>query len=119
MEETIGHITIAPRVLATVVRYTTLGQPGVARLSRRAPSRPSRFRGKAATDEGVAVLVYNGRVTVDVHVIADGTVNALRLGERLQQAIRDAIEEMVGMPVDAVHVYIDNMDTLVHTGQER
>ncbi len=119
MEETIGRITIAPRVLVTVVRYAALAQPGVARLSRRVPSRPSRFRGKAASDRGVAVLVHNGRVTVDIHVVADGTVNALQLGEHLQQAVRDAVEEMVGMPVEAVHVYIDNVDTLAHIGRER
>ncbi len=110
MNETIGRVTIAPRVLVTIVRYTVLAQPGVARLSETVPARPVRFRGKAATSPGIAVLVDKGRVTAEVHVIADGTINARVLGENLQQAVRNALEDIVGMPVDAVHVYIDNVE---------
>ncbi len=112
MDETIGRITIAPRVLVTVVRYATLAQPGVARLSEEVPPRPARFRGKAATSPGIAVLVDKGWVTAEIHVIADGTVNARVLGENLQRTVRNALEDIVGMPVNAVHVYIDNVDTL-------
>ncbi len=112
MEETIGRITIAPNVLLTIVKFSALKEPGVARLSPRVPSRSrSRLRGKRAADRGVAVLVQDGKVTVEVHIIADGTVSAHELGESLQQRITDALEEMVGMPVEAVHVYIDDVDT--------
>ena len=110
MDETIGRITVAPRVLLTVARYAALEQPGVARLARKVPPRPKRFRGRAATARGVAVLVHNGRVTVEIHVVADGTVNARDLGESVQQAITSAMEEMVGMPVESVHVYIDSVE---------
>ncbi len=111
-EETIGHITIAPDVLLTVVTFSALQHPGVVRLARRKPSRPGRpFRGKAATGRGVAVLVENGRVKAEVHVVSDGSIKAQELGASLQQHIRDALEEMVGMPVDAVYVYIEDVET--------
>ncbi len=111
MEETIGRVTIAPRVLLTVARFAALEQPGVARLARAVPPRPARFGGRAASTRGVAVLVREGRVTVEVHVIADGTVSARDLGASVQRAITTALEEMVGMPVEAVNVYIDNVES--------
>ncbi len=111
MVETIGKITIAPGVLVTIVRFAVLKQLGVARLSSREPSRPGpRLRGRAATAPGVGVWVRDGRVTVEVRVVADGSVNAHELGTTVQQGVTQAIEEMVGMPVEAVHVYIDDVD---------
>lgn len=115
VEETIGRITVAPRVLLTVARYAALEQPGVARLARKVPPRPRRLGGRAASDRGVAVLVRDGRVTVDIRIVADGTVNARDLGESVQRAVTNALEEMVGMPVEAVHVYIDSIDFHTHS----
>ncbi len=115
-EETIGHITIAPDVLLTVVKFSALQHPGVARLAHRKPFRPGRpFKGKAAMGPGVAVLVEDNHVTAEVHVVADGSVSAQELGQSLQQHIRDALEEMVGMPVDAVYVYIEDVITESHS----
>lgn len=111
MTETIGKITIAPGVLVTIVRLTALQQPGVARLSSREPSRSwASVRGRGATARGIGVWVHGGQVHVEVRVVADGTVSAPELGTRLQQAITQAIEEMVGMPVAGVSVYIDDVD---------
>lgn len=111
MTETVGKITIAPGVLVTIVRLTALQQSGVARLSRREPARPfPPLRGQYDSGPGVGVWVHNGQVTVELRVVADGTVSAPALGERLQEAVTQAIEEMVGMPVAAVSVYIDDVD---------
>ncbi len=110
--ETIGKITIAPNVLLTIVKFTALQEPGVARLANHASAYNSKpLRGKRSRRNGVAVLVQDGRVQVRVHVIADGTVSARALGENLQRHITNAVEEMVGMPVDAVHVVIDDVES--------
>ncbi len=109
--ETVGKIIISPEVLLTIVRFTTMQEPGVARLAghARAYNSPP-LRGKRSRQDGVAVLVQNGRVSVRVHVIADGRVSARELGENLQDHIANALEEMVGMPVEAVHVVIDDVE---------
>ncbi|NPA91244.1 MAG: Asp23/Gls24 family envelope stress response protein [Chloroflexi bacterium] len=110
-EQPAGRITVDPRVLLTIVRFTALQEPGVARLGRRMPRwRPVRWHGKRARTRGLAIYVVNGQVTVDLHVIADGTVNAQELGRQLQEHVADALEEMVGMPVAGVRVVIEDVE---------
>ncbi len=110
-EQTTGRITVDPDVLLTIVRFTALQEPGVARLSSRRPRLGKHaWHGKRARTRGLAIHVAEGRVSVEIHVVADGTVNAHVLGERLQEHIADALNEMVGMPVDRVKVVIDDVE---------
>jgi len=110
--ETIGKITIAPDVLLTIVKFTALQEPGVARLAaRRSVYSNKPLRAKQSRQNGVTVTVHNGRVRVEVHVVADGSVSARELGENLQRHITNALKEMVGMPVEAVHVIIDDVES--------
>ena len=98
-------------MLVTIVRFTVLKQPGVARLSSRVPRRPrAHLTGRSATAAGVGIWIHQGRVIAAVRIVADGSVSAQALGTHVQQAVTQALEEMVGMPVEAVHVYIDDVD---------
>ncbi len=103
-----GKVTIAPAVLATIVRLTALEQRGVRRLA----AAPRNVRGLLAgmvSDEGILLDVVDGEVHVELHVVADADANMLRLGETLQNEVSRAIEEMVGMRVRSVDVYIDDV----------
>jgi uncharacterized alkaline shock family protein YloU len=114
MDEVQGVVTIAPGVLTTIVRLTALEQRGVSRL---APSAP-RVRGLLAggtVDNGIFVQVSEPGVYVELHVMARSDANLLKLGETLQAAITRAIEEMVGMPVRAVDVHIEDVDPIAET----
>ena len=108
MHESLGKVTIAPVVLTTIVRLTALDQRGVRDLPRVSP----KLRGlltRGAADDGIFVEVTHEGVLVDLHVMAEATANMLKLGEALQTRITRAIEEMVGMPVATVNVYIDSV----------
>ncbi len=94
-----GAVTIAPGVLTTIVRMTTLAHPG------------PRLRGKGAQAEGLRVDVSDDdAVTVDVHVIADPSASLTDLGKELQTQIARALEDMVGMEVRSVNVFIDKIE---------
>jgi uncharacterized alkaline shock family protein YloU len=67
-----GRITIAPEVLETTARLTTLAVPGVARL---------------ISPPGVPRL----------------------LGRQIQVEVTRAIRDMVGMEVESVDVYIEDV----------
>jgi uncharacterized alkaline shock family protein YloU len=108
MYEALGKVTIAPTVLTTIVRLTTLDQRGVHALAPFPPKVKGLLAGGAA-EEGIFVEVTDEGVLVDVHVVAESAANMLKLGEALQTRITRAIEEMVGMPVSAVNVYIDSV----------
>ncbi|NOX64064.1 MAG: Asp23/Gls24 family envelope stress response protein [Chloroflexi bacterium] len=108
VREPVGRVTIAPQVLITIVRQTTLENEGVERLAARSPRRTGR-RGRRAVGPGVEVIVDKEGVRVTVHVIADPGVNMMRLAETLQTAIARAIEHMTGLKVSDVNVYIDDV----------
>lgn len=109
-ETTPGVVTIAPGVLTTIVRMTTLAHPGVLRIAPRMPPSLPRLRGKAAQTEGLRVEVLDGAVTVDVHVIADPNASLTDLGKVLQTQIARAVEHMAGMQVRSVNVFIDEIE---------
>ena len=67
------------------------------------------LRSGGAIEEGVLVAVTEQGVQVEVHVVADPQSNMLKLGATLQASITRAIEEMVGMQVVSVDVFIDDV----------
>jgi uncharacterized alkaline shock family protein YloU len=108
MDDVEGRVTIAPTVLTTIVRQTALDQAGVRRLAAAPPNVRNRLAG-GVVEDGIAVLVTDAGVHVEVHVVADGDGNLLKLGAALQNEITRALEEMVGMNVAAVDVFIDDV----------
>jgi uncharacterized alkaline shock family protein YloU len=103
-----GKVTVAPAVLTTIVRLTVLEQEGVHRL---APvPRPMRglLTGSRA-DEGILLGIGEEGVSLELHVVAEAHANMLKLGETLQTEVIRAIEEMVGLRVKSVDVYIDDV----------
>jgi uncharacterized alkaline shock family protein YloU len=115
MDEIQGKVTIAPIVLTTIVKQTTLDQDGVRRLAP-LPPRARVLLSGAVFEDGIAVVVGEPGVQVEVHVVAESDSNMLKLGSTLQNEITRALEEMVGMPVANVDVYIDDVAMPAATG---
>ncbi|MGE5138501.1 MAG: Asp23/Gls24 family envelope stress response protein [Rudaea sp.] len=109
MEETTGSIVIAPEVLTTVVRLVTLETPGVVSLNSTLPGRMSRMLRGNKSSRGIDVQIEDGAVTVDVYIVAERNAVLLPLGLSLQREISRAISDVVGMPVRAVNVHVDDV----------
>ncbi|HQE91901.1 MAG TPA: Asp23/Gls24 family envelope stress response protein [Anaerolineae bacterium] len=99
-----GMVTVAPEVLETIARFSALNVPGVVRLVEKDVDRILGLAGKS-----VLVQVNDGRVTVDLSIIAGPDISLLRLGRAVQYEVTRAIQNMIGMPVDAVHVHIEDV----------
>lgn len=108
MDDVQGKVTIAPQVLITIVRQTALEQRGVRRLAPVPPKVRGLLTGGTA-EEGIFIAVTEQGVQAEVHVVADAQANMLKLGSTLQTEISRAIEVMVGMPVAAIDVFIDDV----------
>jgi uncharacterized alkaline shock family protein YloU len=107
-----GTVTIAPDVLSTIVSLTAQDVPGVARLGN-VPGQQrvgTMLGSSAANADGVAVRVVEDTVIADCYIIAKPDLNLLQLGEQVQAAISEALNEMVGMPVRAVNVYVQDVE---------
>ena len=108
-EQSPGKVTIAPEVLVTIARLTTLDIPGVHQMCTAWMRDVNRFLGNTGVDDGVWVRVEDGRVSVDLYVVVEHDVSMLQLGRRIQAEVTRAIEEMVGMEVKEVNVHIEDV----------
>lgn len=99
----IGKITIAPEVLETIARLTTLAVPGVARLI----SPPGMRR--ILRHPGVEIEVIGNSVRVKLYVVTESHANMLSTGRQIQAEVTRAIQDMVGMEVQSVDVYIEDV----------
>ena len=99
----VGKITIAPEVLETIARLTALAVPGVARLAS-----PPGVR-RLLRQDGVKIKIIEGSVHVVLNVVTEPHVNMLRIGRQIQAEVTRAIQDMIGMDVQSVDVYIEDV----------
>jgi uncharacterized alkaline shock family protein YloU len=110
MEESSGRVTIAPEVLVTISRLTTQAIEGVARLCHQiGPSHLDRLLGRVAGGGGVQVAVVDGAVRADLYIVVEPDVNMRNVSVKIQESVTRAIQDMVGMPVSAVNVHIQDV----------
>jgi uncharacterized alkaline shock family protein YloU len=98
-----GKITIAPQVLETTARLTTLAVPGVARLI----SPPGMRR--LLRHAGVKTEVIGSRVRVRLYVVTEPHVSMLNVSRQIQAEVTRAIQDMIGMEVESVDVYVEDV----------
>jgi uncharacterized alkaline shock family protein YloU len=109
MTETDTSIRIAPEVLSTIVRMTTMSVPGIVAMS---DVPHGRFPAKRQPDaiRGVHVDVRDMTVHADVYVVVAQGANLVAVGNAVQRAVGDGIHEMLGMAVRNVNVYIQGIE---------
>ena len=102
-----GKTTIAPEVLITIARLTTLSVPGVIRLAP-VPSDVERFFSRQIS-EGIKVAVDNDKVYTDIYVVVESGLNVKEVSHNIQNRISRAISEMVGMDVGKINVHVEDI----------
>jgi uncharacterized alkaline shock family protein YloU len=106
--ESIGRIEIAPEVLTTIVHHTTLEVEGVTALAA-VPADVSRLFRRAVRHDGILLNYADGRLEFDIYVFMDPHVNVLETSQLVQAAVVEAIDKMVGLPVAAVNVHVEDV----------
>lgn len=104
-------VRVAPSVLATIVRRSVQSVPGVVRFVEH-PPRARKWPGGSATYQqgGVRLAVADGRARVAVHVVIQREHNLQQVGAAVQREATQALDTLVGMDVDAVDVYVQDVD---------
>lgn len=103
-----SRTTIAPEVLITISRLTTLNVPGVSRMSS-VPGGVNRFF-LSSSSEGVRLRVHEDTVTADLYVILKNGFNIGEVSRIIQYQVSRAITEMVGMNVGKVNIHVEDID---------
>jgi uncharacterized alkaline shock family protein YloU len=104
-----SHTTIAPEVLLTIARLTTLDVAGVSRMSD-VPGGVNRLF-QRGIGEGVRIDIRDDEtVYADLYVVLNHDVNIRDVSREIQNKVARAISEMVGMQVGRVNVHIEDID---------
>jgi len=103
-----GKTTVATHVLLTIARLTALKIEGVSRMCQTS-SGVNRLFHKEDQGEGVHIKVEDNRISADVHVALKHNVNIREVSRNIQQEVKRAFSDMVGMEVGKINVHIDDI----------
>lgn len=103
-----GRTTIAPDVLLTIARLTTLGIDGVAHMGE-APGGVNRLLRRGHLGEGVHLTIEDHAVFVDLFVVLQDDVNIHEVSLEIQNEVNRSISEMVGMEVGQINIHIEDI----------
>jgi uncharacterized alkaline shock family protein YloU len=106
--QTEDKTTIAPEVLLTIARLTTLNVPGVSRMGN-LPGGVNRLFSRRF-GEGVRIDISDDTVSAEIYVILKDNVNIRDTSRNIQNEVTRAISKMVGMQVGRVNVHIEDID---------
>jgi uncharacterized alkaline shock family protein YloU len=105
-----GKTTIAPEVLLTIARLTTLNVSGVSSIYHMPVPAARRLLRHEHVDEGVAIEIVDDVVYVDIFVILKQDVNVREVSRCIQVDVTRAITDMVGMQVGSVNIHVEDID---------
>ncbi|KAA3664894.1 MAG: Asp23/Gls24 family envelope stress response protein [Chloroflexi bacterium] len=106
--ESVGRIEVAPEVLATIAHYAALRVDGVSKMAT-IPADAARLFRRATRHNGVVLHLVEDKVTFDIYVIMNPDVNIMEASQKLQTAVLEAINTMVGIPVTGVNIHVEDV----------
>lgn len=112
MEErqSLGRIEVAPEVLVTIAQFATLRVEGVVKLVS-APTDVGRLfrRDNRHGHDGVSLDLADDKVKFDIYVVMTPHVNLMQTSHTIQTAVIEAIDTMVGVPVNSVNIHVEDV----------
>lgn len=106
--KSIGRIEIAPEVLTTIAHNTTIIVEGVSRMAQ-IPADVSRIFRRSTRQDGVILYYSNGSISFEIYVMMEPHVNVLETSKAIQASIAEAIDKMVGIPVEIINVHVEDV----------
>jgi len=98
---------VSPAVLRTVAGLTALDVQGVVAIGK---SRgPENRRTGLRPNDAVKVEIREQQVVVDIDLVVEGSANVVETGRAVQSRIAEALESLVGFPVESVNVRIQDV----------
>ena len=101
-----GVVRVARQVLSAIVINTALQIPGVVRI---AQGQRVRMFNRELPRQGVALTVKDNTVSADLYIVVTASAHIVEVGTAVQEEVAAAIEDMLGMQVREVNVYIQDV----------
>lgn len=106
--ESLGRIEVAPEVLMTIAHFATARMEGIQRMAP-VPADVARLFRRSIQHDGILLNLAEDKVRFDIYVIMNPNVNIMETSRALQAAVIEAIDTMVGIPVDAVNIHVEDV----------
>jgi uncharacterized alkaline shock family protein YloU len=103
--QTIGVVRVTRQVLSTIVINTALQIPGVVSIAPTS-NQWSRLLGREQLRQGVKLTIKDSTVAIDLYIVVSAGSNIVEVGTALQEEVASALENMTGMQIREVNVYI-------------
>ncbi len=104
-----GMIRISDDVVATIAGLAALETPGVAAMSGGiSEGLAKRLSGRNA-QKGVSVEVGQVEAAIDLRIVVQYGIPIQEVGRRLQENVREAVENMTGLNVVEVNVKVEGV----------
>jgi uncharacterized alkaline shock family protein YloU len=104
----LGTVHVTKHVLASIIELTALQVEGVAKFAPVSSPWP-RLPMRAEPQRGLALNVRGETVSADLYLILQPGVNMPQVGRAVQDAVAAAIEDMLGMTVGEINIFIQDV----------
>ena len=104
--ESLGEITIAPDIIATLTAITTVKTPGVTGMAGMPAASLSTLIGKRELNKGVKVDVKDKNVNLEIAIVVDIDSTLIEVARNVQKEVKKVIETKTGMTVNKVDIII-------------
>ena len=103
IEEQLGEIVIAPRVLEKIIAIATAKVEGVHSFSNKSVSDTL---SKLSLGRGVYLRNVDEKLTVDIYLYLEYGVKVPKVAMTIQKAIKDAVYNMADVELDVVNIHV-------------
>lgn len=106
--ESLGRIEVAPEVLIAIARQALFEVKGIQKMAP-IPSEVSNLFHRASRHDGIVLNFEDNRLTFDIYVLVGPRVNIVEISRQAQAAVREAMDKMVGIPVQAINIHVEDV----------
>ena len=103
IEEQLGEIVIAPRVLEKIIAIATAKVEGVHSFSNKSVSDTL---SKLSLGRGVYLRNVDEKLTVDIYLYLEYGVKVPKVAMGIQKAVKDAVYNMADVELDVVNIHV-------------
>jgi uncharacterized alkaline shock family protein YloU len=106
---TLGVTRVANDVVAWIAALTALQVDGVHAMYRPGGQSIERILRRRVAHRGARVELRDDGLRIDLWIVMEAGANVAAVGAHVQRAVGDAIRRMLGLPLEAVNVFVSEV----------
>ncbi len=109
-ENNIGEVQVADDVVAVIAGLAAMEVDGVSSMAGNITSELISKLGMKRLSKGVSISVTDNTVTVNLRLNLEYKVNIVEVSSKVQERVKQAIENMTGLVVACVNVSVSSIN---------